>query len=212
MRSLWLTFLTPGLMLAHDPVSTKLTWSQEISRIVYKRCIECHREGGASPMSLVTYEEARPWAKAIKEEVLNRTMPPWGAVKGFGEFQNDPSLTQDEINRIAEWVEGGAPQGDVAYMPPVPLRAPKPQMPAGQRTESLKGPVTLLGIRPLESARSSQIVLRGPDESVQPLLWLRQYRRQWNRTFVFRRPVIVPKGAVVTASWPLELEFLVQKR
>ena len=65
-------------------------------------------------MSLLTYESARPWAKAIKEEVLNRRMPPWGAVKGFGDFRDDPSLTQDEITRIAEWVEGGAPEGDPA--------------------------------------------------------------------------------------------------
>ena len=58
-------------------------------------------------MALLDYEQARPWAKAIRDEVLARRMPPWGAVKGYGEFQGDRSLTQDEMNRIAEWVEGG---------------------------------------------------------------------------------------------------------
>src|SRR5687767_7300477 len=104
------------LLRAHDPVTTSLTWSQEISRIFIKRCVSCHRDGGSAPMTLTSYGEARPWAKAIKEEVLDRKMPPWGAVKGFGEFRNDASLTQDEVLRIAEWVEGGAPEGDPQYL------------------------------------------------------------------------------------------------
>ena len=73
---------------AHDVITTQITFSREISRLMYSRCVSCHREGG-SAFSLVKYEEARPWAKAIKEEVLERRMPPWGAVKGFGEFRDD---------------------------------------------------------------------------------------------------------------------------
>ncbi|MGA2594944.1 MAG: cytochrome c, partial [Bryobacteraceae bacterium] len=102
------------LAFAHDVISTKLLWTQEISRIVYQRCANCHREGG-SAMSLMTYEEARPWAKAIRDEVISRRMPPWGAVKGVGEFRGDPSLSQIEIDMIVNWVEGGAPKGDEAY-------------------------------------------------------------------------------------------------
>jgi len=83
-------FLAGGLCSAHEPITTKLTWTREISRIFYKRCVTCHRAGGKAPMPLVTYEEARPWAKAIKEEVLERRMPPWGAVKGFGESRTTP--------------------------------------------------------------------------------------------------------------------------
>jgi mono/diheme cytochrome c family protein len=209
--------LLPGLLgccwlAAHDPISTKLTWTQEISRIVYKRCVSCHRDGGGAPMPLVTYEQARPWAKAIKEEILNRSMPPWGAVKGFGDFRDDPSLTQDEINRIAEWVEGRSPEGETAYLPSVPDVSGKPALPRGKRVQSLKGPVVLLGIRPMMTVRSSQVVLRGRDESVQPLLWLRGYRVGWNRTFVFRDPVVVPKGAVVESTPGIPLEFLVRKK
>src|SRR3954454_388330 len=80
----------------HDPITTKLTWTQEISRLVYKHCASCHREGGAA-MNLTTYAEARPWAKAIRDEVLTRRMPPWGPVKGVGHFAEDPSLSLPEI-------------------------------------------------------------------------------------------------------------------
>ena len=134
----WLTFALalPAIVQAHDPISTKLTWAQEISRIVYKRCVGCHSPEGKSPMSLLTYEDARPWAKAIKEQVLNRQMPPWGAVKGFGDFSNDASLTQDEMNRIAEWVEGGAPEGDTIYLPPTPKPVPAPTLPRGVHTRT----------------------------------------------------------------------------
>src|ERR671939_423700 len=92
---------------AHEPITTKLTWSAEISRIVYRRCAGCHRDRGSAPMALTEYDAVRPWAKAMRDEVVSRRMPPWGAVKGFGEFRNDVSLTQDEIMRIAQWVEGG---------------------------------------------------------------------------------------------------------
>src|SRR2546422_700161 len=77
------------LLFPHDPITTKLTWNREISRIVYKRCGSCHHQGGRA-MDLTTYELARPWAKAIRDEVLARRMPPWGAVKGVGEFAGDP--------------------------------------------------------------------------------------------------------------------------
>src|SRR4051812_30441087 len=77
-----------GLLLAmvgaaplqgHDPITTNLTWSKEISRVLYEHCASCHRDGGRA-FSLMTYEAARPWAKAIRDEVLNRRMPPWDAV------------------------------------------------------------------------------------------------------------------------------------
>ena len=72
-------------------------------------------------MSLATYEEARPWAKAIKEEILEKRMPPWHAVKGYGEFSNAPALTQHEIDLLVNWVEGGAPKGDEKDLPRSPL-------------------------------------------------------------------------------------------
>src|SRR5258708_4772749 len=107
---------TAAPVSAHDAVTTKITWSREVSRIVYARCLTCHLESGRA-FSLSTYAEARPWAVAIKEEVLMRRMPPWNAVKGFGRFKNDLGLTQEELSLIADWVEGGAPEGDPMLMP-----------------------------------------------------------------------------------------------
>jgi hypothetical protein len=72
-------------------------------------------------MSLATYDEARPWAKAIKEELLEKRMPPWHAMKGYGDFQNAPSLTQRDVDLVVNWVEGGAPRGDDKDLPPGPL-------------------------------------------------------------------------------------------
>src|SRR5262245_8576752 len=104
---------------AHDPITTTLTWSREISRVVFAHCVACHRpEGRAFP--LTTYEDARPWAKAIRDEVLNRRMPPWDAVKGVGTFRNDPSLSLPELDLIVRWVEGGAPEGKPDYLPAKP--------------------------------------------------------------------------------------------
>src|SRR5215475_6649989 len=110
-----------GLLLvaaarAHEPITTNLTWSKEISRVVYQHCAACHRPGG-SAFSLLTYEDARPWAKAIRDEVLNRRMPPWDAVKGIGEFREDPSLSLPEMDLIVGWVEGGAPEGNPDFLP-----------------------------------------------------------------------------------------------
>src|ERR1041385_1096733 len=96
---------------AHDLITTKLTWNREISRIVYARCVGCHRPH-AQAFSLLTYVDARPWAKAIAEEVLERRMPPWGAVKGFGDFRDDQALTPEQLELITSWSQGGSPEGE----------------------------------------------------------------------------------------------------
>src|ERR1041384_1500300 len=108
-----------------DVITTPITFSREVSRIFYAHCVSCHRQGGTA-FSLATYDEARPWAKTIEEEVLERRMPPWGAVKGFGEFRHDQGLTQEQIEVIADWAEGGAPPGDPKYLPALP-DYPRPQ-------------------------------------------------------------------------------------
>ena len=83
------------------------------------RCQECHRPGEAAPMSFLTYKEVRPWAKAIREAVITRKMPPWPADPHFGKFSNDRSLSRDEIDTLVAWADGGAREGD-------PAQAPKP--------------------------------------------------------------------------------------
>jgi len=106
-----------AMAAAHEPITTKVTWNKEIVRILQRRCLDCHREGGAS-FRLDSYAEARPWAKAIKEEVLEGRMPPWNAAKGAGTFHNDRSLTILEKELLVDWVEGGAPKGEDRDLPP----------------------------------------------------------------------------------------------
>jgi hypothetical protein len=163
-----------GLTLrAHDVISTKITWSREVSRIVYLRCVSCHREGG-SAFPLMNYDEARPWAKAIKEEVLARRMPPWNAVKGFGEFKNDAGLTQEQMEIIADWVEGGAPEGNPVLLPPEPQVSRQPRAAPTAGSVPVPGTLTLLqaseftGIQTgkLAPGASVQVTAVRPDGSV----------------------------------------------
>src|SRR5213082_3208425 len=87
------------------------TFSRDVAPILYKNCVECHRPAAMAPMSLLTYEDARPWARAIKQKVVARQMPPWGADPSIGTFANDISLKQADVDTIAAWVDGGAPEG-----------------------------------------------------------------------------------------------------
>lgn len=209
MRFAALFFAALGLASAHDVITTKLTWTREISRIVFARCATCHREGGKAPMSLMTYEEARPWAKAIKEEVLERRMPPWGAIKGFGEFQHDAGLTQDEIMTIAAWVEGGAPDGDKNLLPPAPTRFPQddPAKPAGTSAIAVSGALKLsaatrvVAVRPaLRPGASVQAIATRPDGVVEPLIWVNKYNPKLARTYYFKSPVTLPAGTSIEIS------------
>jgi len=110
-----------GLMLAATPaLANPPTFSKDVAPILYKSCVECHRPDAMAPMALISYEDARPWARAIKQKVTRREMPPWGADPAIGQFSNDVSLKQSEIDTIAAWVDGGAPQGNPAELPSVP--------------------------------------------------------------------------------------------
>src|SRR5260370_7343906 len=106
-----------SLLPVNTVISTKITWSREVSRIAYLHCASCHHDGSSS-FSLMTYEEARPWAEAIKQQVIARRMPPWNAVKGFGEFKNDRGLTQEEIAIIPNSPTAAPPEGNPPYIPP----------------------------------------------------------------------------------------------
>jgi hypothetical protein len=96
------------------------TFTKDVAPILQEKCQECHHAGSMAPMSLVTYAEARPWAKAIRERVITRQMPPWhiDPTVGVQVFKNDMSLSQSQIDTIVRWVDQGAPQGDPKDMPP----------------------------------------------------------------------------------------------
>ncbi|MGH9843774.1 MAG: IPT/TIG domain-containing protein [Blastocatellia bacterium] len=93
------------------------TFNREVVRIFRKSCQTCHHPGDIAPFSLVTYKEARPWAQAIREEVALRQMPPWKPAPGCSDLRDVRALSQDEINTIVAWVDGGAPEGNAADLP-----------------------------------------------------------------------------------------------
>lgn len=103
-------YLRPEPVSSHGRITTSIVFNREVSQIFQKKCFQCHTEGNVS-MSLTTYKDARPWAVAIKEEILEKKMPPWSAVTGYGHFSNDVSLTAREISILTSWADGGAPSG-----------------------------------------------------------------------------------------------------
>jgi hypothetical protein len=98
----------------------EVTFSKDVAPIFFKNCAECHRPGEAAPMSLLSYKDARPWARSIRENVLTRAMPPWHADPHYGQFMNDRRLTKEQIDTIAEWVDSGAKEGNPKDLPPTP--------------------------------------------------------------------------------------------
>jgi mono/diheme cytochrome c family protein len=108
-----------------EPASAAVpTFAKDVAPIVFKHCAQCHRAGEVAPMALLSYEDVRPWAKAIKSKVVSREMPPWGADPTQSlKMRNDPSLSQAQIDTIIAWVDGGAPRGNDADLPPKPTFA-----------------------------------------------------------------------------------------
>jgi hypothetical protein len=164
-------------------------------------------------MSLATWSEARPWAKAIKEEVLARRMPPWNAVRGYGAFANDPSLSAFEIDLIAAWADGGAPRGDNRDL----LAAQPTQPPMRSRDEARPnvtslalpcGPSAirrggvLMGLRPEggEPIESIGVALRAPGRPPEILLLVRDYDPERRTTYWLAHPERVGRGTTLTVT------------
>jgi len=188
---------------AHDIITTPITFDREISRILYSRCASCHHDGG-SAFSLMTYSQARPWAVAIKEEVLVRRMPPWGAVKGFGDFRDEQALTPEQLELITSWVEGGVPEGIEKDLPPVPKwdhahASQVPQIGVISGPYTLKHDLKLGGLLPISMPpnASLRITASFPDGRIEPLLWLQNYKPQFGHPFFFRTPLALPAGTVI---------------
>ena len=203
-RALIIAAISFATTRAHDIITTPITWDHEISRIVYSRCAGCHQPSGRA-FSLLTYADARPWAVAIKEEVEERRMPPWGAVKGFGDFRNDQALTPEQIELIVSWASGGAPEGVPKDLPPQTKPPITPPAPALRRrltvTSGTKLDKTILldGVLPETVPKNSsfQVTIEMPDGTMEPLLWLYQYRPGFEHPFLLRQPLRVPRGATI---------------
>jgi len=212
MKRCLLLFSACLLAQGHDIITTSITFTRDISRIVNNHCASCHHPGGTA-FSLMTYSDARPWAVAIKEEILRRRMPPWGAIKGFGEFRNDTALTPEEMERIVSWTDGGVPEGEPKDMPPPPkslepetYRHLKGELSANG--DSAEFPLTralkLDGLWPekIPEKGSFQITAQLPDGTIQPLLWLQDYKMQFGHPFLFRTPVNLPARTVIRGIPP----------
>jgi hypothetical protein len=201
--------LSAGLAPAHDIITTPITYNREIYRIFQTRCFSCHRQGGPA-FSLMTYSEARPWAEAIKEEVLGRTMPPWGAVKGFGDFRNDRALTPEQIEVIESWADGGVPEGEPSDLPAKldpteewPSENTHPTL-AVSGDLKLDRNMILDGLLPIEipEKASFQVTAELPDGSVEPLLWIENYKTKYAHPFLLREPLELPAGTLIRGVPP----------
>ena len=199
-----------AVVAAHDPITTRVTWTGEISRIVQARCVTCHSPDGRGPMSLRTYEDARPWARAIKEEVMTRRMPKWHAVRGYGDFSNDPSLSAFEIALIAAWADGGAPRGVEAdaraasaqKSTPAKAAAPSPSrevtLPCGEQPLP-EG--TLLAVQlELELEQSAGIAVRLPDGRREIVAWIKGFDPEFPTIYRLRNPLVLPAGSVIATD------------
>ena len=109
--------LFPATTFAQTP---KLSFGKDVAPILYAKCAMCHRPGEVAPMSLTSYDEVRPWARAIKNKVVAHQMPPWYAEGEHGKWRNDRRLSQAEIDKIVAWVDAGAPRGNDSDVPALP--------------------------------------------------------------------------------------------
>ena len=208
-------FAAAGLALAlcahvraHDVSTTPITWNREISRIFYQRCVSCHRPDGTA-FSLMTYQDVQPRAVAIRDAVLSRRMPPWGAVKGFGDFRNDEALTAEQIELVTDWVQDDTPKGNNPRMlPKTPSFGPQAAFtpPTGAvrvgETLTLKSAMLLDGLLPERVTDRAQIVALLPDGRVEPLLWLYGYSDAFRHPFLLRKPLQLPAGTIIRGVTP----------
>src|SRR5262245_36390532 len=113
-------FAIPSINAGAKNKGKAVTFNKDVAPIFFKNCAECHHAGEAAPFSVMSYKDVRPWAKSIREKVVNREMPPWHADPHVQEFKNDRRLTPAEIDIITAWVDGGSQEGDPKDLPPAP--------------------------------------------------------------------------------------------
>ena len=205
MRAL-LLLLFATTACAHDQV-TAVTWSREVSRLVNRHCASCHREGGTA-FPLTSFRQAHDRAQAISKAVLSRRMPPFGAVKGFGELKDDSSLTQEQIELFVKWVQASAMEGDASLSAKsVSLPAEKLPVAAGPEwrvdgARTLDKLMTFVGITAasMPLGASVRVVAQKPDGTVEPLIWFYGYDPKFARAWIFRKPLTLPVGTKIVSS------------
>lgn len=161
----------------HEPITTTVMFNKEVIRIFQQNCLGCHSAGRIkADIPLTTYEEARPWAKAIKEEILEKRMMPYQSVKGFGDFQHDYILPKRDVDLLVSWIEGGAPRGEEKDYPKQAI------------TQFLRGDTWVLG-QPdlvLQPASETKVTAEGEDEVRCFVLPTRLSEDRWISAFDFQ--------------------------
>ncbi len=117
----WLCVVASAKAFAANPENPSLTFNKDVAPILYQHCTVCHHPNDIAPMSLMTYKEARPWAAAIRQAVVQRAMPPWHADPHVGEYMNDARLSQQQVDTIDAWVKSGSKEGDPKDLPQSPV-------------------------------------------------------------------------------------------
>jgi len=194
-----------AVLTAHNIGATPVTWNREISRLVFDKCASCHRPEGTA-FSMLTYVDVQPRLVEIKTSVLSRRMPPWGAIKGFGDFRNDQALTQEQIELIVDWIQNDAPRGNNRRaLPEAPKVVATPPYQLPPRTVPVKGTATLTQPLVLDGLMADRIPARQslritallPNGSVEPLVWLHEYDDRYRHPFLFRKAIRLPSGTVI---------------
>jgi mono/diheme cytochrome c family protein len=193
---------------AHD-ISSQVTWSREVSRLLDRHCTSCHHDGG-SAFGLTNFLAAQAHAKDIAKAVLDRRMPPFGAVKGFGDLRDDRSLTQEQIGLVISWVQGGSPEGDESLAPKGPAKHAAPANPEPKTgaewiggAKKLEADTTFVAIRPKTLPGDSvRVIAELPDGTVDPLIWFYHCDPKTAATYYFRKPIRLPAGTKIVASVP----------
>jgi hypothetical protein len=217
---IWLCGGCVAGVAAHNIGSTPITWNREISRLVFDKCASCHRPGG-SAFSMLTYPEVQPRVIEIKAAVLSRRMPPWGAIKGFGDFRNDQALTPEQIEMFVDWIQDDAPRGNNRRALPEPPKFAdaSPYVPPARvftvsGMTTLSQPAVLDGVMPVKvpAGQSMRIMASLPDGSVEPLVWLHHYDDRYGHPFLFRRAMPLPAGTVIRGVAPGAIVNLIPAR
>lgn len=196
-------------IVAHDMGTTPITWNREISRLVFERCASCHRPGGSS-FSLLTWADAQPRGVAIRDAVLSRRMPPWGAVKGFGSFRNDQALSQEQIELVTRWVASDMPRGNRGIVPMPPVFTDPPSVTVPSNAIRITGPTTLdrqvsvdgLVAEHVSVDQSLRVVALLPDHRAKPLVWLHGYDERLPHPFLLRSVLQLPAGTTINGIPP----------
>ena len=119
-KAITIPMLLLAATLAGAVENDAVTFTRDVAPIFAESCMTCHRPGEIAPMSLLSYQESRPWARSIKREVMSGAMPPWHADPAYGKFSNDRRLSEKDVQTIVDWVDAGAPRGNPEDLPELP--------------------------------------------------------------------------------------------